>query len=135
MATAHGPVHGDPLTRRDEHDISDAYLCERQALWAVRPTHRRRGRETVEQILYRSAPTRHRQPFEDLGDQHEERDDQRRDELPDNERGSERNRHRQLHRHAPLAEVLPRLLEDRPPADDRAEDAKDADSRQRLPDP
>src|SRR5205823_8515524 len=54
-----------------------------------------------------SFPTRRSSDLEE----HKKRDDERGEKLPDAKRGDERQRHGQLHRHAPLAQILPRLLE------------------------
>ena len=96
--------------------------------------HDGRGRQAIEKISTGATAPPDGQALENLGDEHEEGDDERREELADDERGPERNRHRQLHRHAALTEVLPRFGEDRPAANDRPRQTEDAQTRaERLP--
>ena len=90
-------------------------------------------REKVQHVLNGAPSTSHGQPFKYFGCQDKGSNDQRGEELPNSQRGDERDGHRKLHRHAPLDDVLERLLEDGVAADQRGYQSDDADTMEGLP--
>ena len=91
--------------------------------------------QELKKIADRLTATADRQALQHFSDENEQGDDQSGEELADGRRCDDGNRHRQLHRHAPLDNIVEGLLQNRPAADQKADDTDDADSRERLPDP
>src|SRR5207249_10165012 len=107
--------------------------CTQLTFFAATP-HSQLPRQGVDQGSDRTPPTTNRVTFDHLGEEHEKRDDERGEKLPDAKRGDERNGHRQLHRHAPLAQILPRLFENGESTDKRGRKSE-AIARQPVPPP
>src|SRR3989344_3378323 len=97
-------------------------------------THRDLAWQEFQKVADRPAATTNGQPLQYLGDEDEQGDDQCREDPADGGRRADGDRHRQFHRHAARDDVLESLLEDRPAADQKADDADDADRREWLPD-
>jgi hypothetical protein len=100
----------------------------------VAAANRDRAWQKVEQVMDCPSAARDGHGLEHFGHQHEQRDDEGGEELADRCRGDDRDAHGELHGHPSRDDVLGRLLEDRPPADNHAQDTDDAHARKRLPD-
>ena len=87
-------VDGNPFAGPHEHDVVAA---TRSIETVLRPAGvRSTVAKVVEQLADRRASALDGHPFEDLGDQNEEDDDEGGECLADDQRRCERNRHRQL---------------------------------------
>ena len=135
MARRARAVDGDAPAGSDKDRIADGKVLGRDGTDGAGAAHSDLARQEFEKIADRLAATTYGHALEHLRDQDEESDDERGEELADRRRRDDGDRHRQLHRHAPLEEVLERLLEDRPAADQQAGDADYADRGNRLPYP
>ena len=119
VAFAHHAIGGNALAGPNDDGLAGGNFVRTQLTFLAATAHPHLTRQRVDQVLDRAPPAANRVAFDQLGEEHEKRDDQRGQKLPDAKRGDERERHRQLHRHAPLAQVLPRLGENRESADER----------------
>ena len=130
----HRAVDWNPFAWCDEYRIFCSDIPERNADAGSVPPNRRGGRQKIQQVADGATTAADSQPFEHLGKENERRNHQRREELADGQRRQQRDRHRQLHRHPALADILPRLVEDRPAPDQRSEESQHAQARERYPD-
>lgn len=134
MAREHGTVDGNPAAGRDQDGLAHRQLIRRDGPDRTGAADRDFTWQEFEKIADRFAATADGQAFQHLRDENEQGDDQRRKELADGRRRGDGDRHRQFHGHAALDNVLEGLLEDSPAANQKADDADDADRRKRLPD-
>ena len=135
MAAEHGAVDGHARAGVHEHGVADPELGGIRIAQPARATDRNRARQEIQEITDCVPSTRDRHALQHFSNEHEQRNDERGEKLADGRRRHDRDGHRQFHRHAPGDQVLQRLLEDRPAADQQADDADQAHARDRLPDP
>ena len=90
-------------------------------------------RQKVKQVFDGSPPAANGQPFQYLGDEDEQHNDQGGEELADRQGRTEGDGHGQFHRHAPGEEVGDRLLEDRIAADQSRHECDHVEADEMLP--
>ena len=120
VATYNLAIDGDSAAGTNDNDFAGKDGLRGHFDNLAVPQHTGRLREEVQHVLDGSPAPADGQPFQNLGRQHKRGNHQRCKELADRQRRNQRDGHRELHRHAPLEDVLERLLEDRIAANQRS---------------
>ena len=133
MAARHDTVDRHQTAGVDEYGITDPQLVGGSLAHSAGAANRDRTGDEIHQIPDGPPAARNGHSLEHLSYKNEQCDDERGKELGDTSRSDDRNAHGQFHGHPSCARVLGRFLEDRPTADQNAQEAYQADPRQRFP--
>ncbi len=125
MSTDHHAIHGKMPSRPHQHNVADVHVQKSARGHAAVRSHLHGLRQQVQQLPDGASAAPHRHPFDDFGDQHEQRNQKRGEEFADGRSRRQGDGHGKLHGHAPLEQVGNGFFEDRQAADD--------DTRQRQP--
>ena len=121
-------VHRNSTAGSHQHHVADLHFGKTSRGNLARRSHLGSLRQQVQQFADRASAASHRHPFQNFGDQHEDRDEQGREELADDRGGYQRDGHGKFHGHAPFQQIGDRLFEDGIAADQDAYQREDVDS-------